>query len=77
MVWIVAVVITMNKMIDWSDLLVKQFPAKLFIRLFPEYSVIVEDIVKDDEKYVVRYDDEKPSIEVGYPEDDWTLTLDT
>lgn len=77
MVWIVAVVITMNKMIDWSDLLVKQFPAKLFIRLFPEYSVIVEDIVKDDEKYVVRYDDETPSIEVGYPEDDWTLTLDT
>lgn len=77
MVWNVAVVITMNKMIDWSDLLVKQFPAKLFIRLFPEYSVIVKDIVGDDDKYVVRFDDENPIIEIGYPEDTWTLTTDT
>lgn len=58
--------------------IVRQFPIKLFVRLYPEYP-IPTFIDRNDEKYVVRFDDatEPFTVEVGYPDDDWTLTIDS
>jgi len=57
--------------------IVRQFPLKLFIRFYPEYP-IPPFIDATDEKYVVRFDDSTTpfTAEVGYPEDDWILTID-